>query len=113
MGRYAARLLCATHGQRANPISKHHHDGCAVAAGAAGFFLGWGVSTVILVVVYIMNERGYFKKGVGTLVSTLAPAKSVAGESPWKPVTDPNGKTYYHNTATGETSWTKPGGAAA
>ena len=44
----------------------------------------------------------------GAAIVTVAGVEMTDGESVWAEVTTEDGQTYYHNTATDETSWTKP-----
>jgi hypothetical protein len=44
-------------------------------------------------------------------VAPTMPRPARPGSKPveeWEPITTPDGKTYYHNTTTGETSWELP-----
>jgi hypothetical protein len=53
------------------------------------------------------GHGGAAEEGSAAIV-TVAGVETTEGESVWAEVTTEDGQTYYHNTVTDETSWTRP-----
>ena len=56
-----------------------------------------------------VGHEGAAKEGSAEIITAAGVEVEVPeGESVWAEVTTEDGQTYYHNTVTDETSWTKP-----
>ena len=83
-------------------LNLNNGGGCGIGVGG-GFLLGWSLSTfAVIIIAFLLHRRGGGKGG----------GASAAGSANWVEVTDGDGRTYYYNRGTGETSWVKPAGVA-
>ena len=86
---------------------------CGIGS-TGGFFLGWFLATMIILVAFYLYQKkeqgGFGGGGGGGGGGGFGGGGGGGGDLPkgWQESKSPDGQTYYYNKATGQTSWERP-----